>query len=53
MLINLNKFRSYGLRFWGNPFEKDRGVCIDICNINSGMKTKGTQALFETRVTIK
>jgi hypothetical protein len=52
-LINPNQLRSYGVNCWNNPFDDERGLCIEIDNIKIDMQTKGTKVQFETRVPTK
>ena len=43
-LINPNQVRSYGIPFWDNPFDHDRGLCIE-CNdeLTIQMQQNGTK----------
>ena len=48
-LINPNQVRSYGIYLWDNPFDKEKGLRIEIDNyVDITMQTKGTKAYFET-----
>ena len=49
-LFNPNQFRHYGIGFWDNPYDKERGLKIDVNNdITIPMYSKGTKVLFQTR----
>ena len=49
-LINPNQVRSYGIPFWDNPFDKERGLRIEVDDaVSINMETKGTKIRFETR----
>ena len=49
-LFNPNQFRSYGLGFWDNPYDKERGLNIEINDdITILMHSKGTKVLFQSR----
>jgi hypothetical protein len=49
-LINPNHIRSYGIDFWDNPFDKQRGLSIDINDkLTIPMYSKGTKIQFTTR----
>ena len=50
-LFNPNQFRSYGLGFWDNPYDKERGLEIEINDdITIPMYSSGTKVLFQSRV---
>ena len=49
-LINPNQIRAFGLSFWDNPFDTEKGLCIDLDDVTTiQLKTKGTKIFFETR----
>lgn len=49
-LINPNQVRSFGIDFWDNPFDKERGLIIDIDDTTKiPMQTNGTKIFFNTR----
>jgi hypothetical protein len=49
-LINPNQIRSYGIDFWDNPFDKQRGLSIDINDeLTIPMYSKGTKIQFTMR----
>ena len=53
-LINPNQIRAYGVPFWYKPYEKERGLIIEVYDtVNIQMNTMGTKIQFETRSTIK
>eukprot|EP00978_Attheya_sp_CCMP212_P032252 scaffold125014_cov51-Attheya_sp.AAC.1 len=45
-LINPNQLRSYGVHCWDNPFDDERGLCIEIDDIKIYMQTKGMKVLI-------
>ena len=48
-LINPNQVRSYGINFWDNPFDKEKGLRIEIdYSVDITMQTKGTEVYFKT-----
>ena len=47
-LINPNQVRHYGIEFWDNPFNKDRGLKIELDEILIRMKSEGTKVFFES-----
>ena len=49
-LINPNQVRSYGIDFWDNPFDRERGCQIDIDNDTFiPLSSIGTKICFDTR----
>lgn len=49
-LINPNQVRSYGIPFWDNPFDKERGLRIEVEEtVTIDMETRGTKVRFESR----
>ena len=49
-LINPNQIRAYGIGFWDNPYDKDKGLRIEMDEASMiQMRTKGTKVLFDTR----
>lgn len=49
-LLNPNQLRSYGVRFWDNPFDDERGLGIDVNeDLSIPLATKGTKVYFSTR----
>ena len=49
-LINQNQVRSYGLTLWNNPFDKEKGLRIELNDsVDITMQTKGTKVHFEMR----
>ena len=49
-LINPNQIRSYGVPFWDNPYDKERGLIIKVDDTeNIQMNTLGKKIQFETR----
>ena len=49
-LINPNQIRAYGLDFWDNPFDKQRGLCIEADeHVTIPLSTQGTKVLFNSR----
>ena len=50
LLINTNQIRAYGVPFWDNPYDKERGLTIDLGDtVNIQMNTMGKKLQFETR----
>ena len=50
-LINPNQIRHAGLGFWDNPYDKSRGLQIDVNNnLVIPLKSKETKLAFELRV---
>ena len=50
-LINPNQVSHYGLEFWDNPYDKERGLRIVADeNLIIPMVTQGTKVMFKTRV---
>ena len=48
-LINPNQIRAYGVTFWGNPYDKERGLPIEVDDtVNIHMNTMGTKKQFES-----
>ena len=48
-LINPNQVRAYGIDFWDNPFDKERGTSINTNdNISIALKTMGTKIYFKS-----
>ena len=48
--INPNQIRACGVPFWYNPYDKERGLTIEVdYNVNIQMNTMGTKIQFETR----
>ena len=49
-LINPNQIRAYGIGFWDNPYDKDKGLWVEMDKASMiQMRTKGTKVLFDTR----
>ena len=41
--------RAYGITFWDNPYDKERGLTIEVDDtVNIQMNTMGTKIQFET-----
>ena len=51
-LLNPNQIRKFGIPFWDNPFDFDRGLKIDI-QPHIPLTTKGTKIYFKSRVPTK
>lgn len=50
-LINPNQICHGGIGFWDNPYDRDRGLQIDVNDsLTIPLKSKGTKLSFETRV---
>ena len=50
-LINPNQIRHSGIGFWDNPYDKEKGLKIDINDsLTIPLKVKRTKLSFETRV---
>ena len=50
-LINPNQVRSFGIDFWDNPFDKERGLKIEADeHVSIGLMTQGTKVMFKSRV---
>ncbi|KAI2511682.1 Reverse transcriptase (RNA-dependent DNA polymerase) [Fragilaria crotonensis] len=46
-LINPNQVRAYGIPFWDNPFDPDRGLSIDIdASLRIHLQSAGTKLMF-------
>ena len=46
-LINPNQVRAYGIDFWDNPFDKERGLAINMRESTSiALKTRGTKIIL-------
>ena len=49
-LINPNHIRAYGILFWDNPYDKEKGFIIEVDDtVFIPLHTAGTKVLFETR----
>jgi PAS domain-containing protein len=48
-LLNPNQCRAYGIDFWDNPYDKERGLRIDADESSIALKTKGTKIFFKSR----
>ena len=49
-VINPNQIRAYGVPFWENPDEKEKGLIIEVNDtVNIQLNTMGTNIQFETR----
>lgn len=49
-LINPNQVRAFGIDFWDNPYDEERGLTIRVDDsIVVDMHTKGTKVRFESR----
>ena len=50
-LFNPNQLRNYGIPFWDNPFDQERGLFIGPLDYNIVMplQTEGTKICFLTR----
>ncbi|KAI2500086.1 Reverse transcriptase (RNA-dependent DNA polymerase) [Fragilaria crotonensis] len=50
-LINPNQVRAYGIPFWDNPYDPDRGLSIDVdASLRIPLQPAGTKLQFRTRV---
>lgn len=50
-LVNPNQVRHYGVPFWDNPFDRERGLCIDATDeLKIHLMSKGTKIVFDSRV---
>ena len=50
-LINPNQLRHAGIQFWGNLYDKTRGLEIEIdTDMKIPLQSKGTKLMFESRV---
>ena len=50
-LINPNQLRHHGIGFWDNPYDKTRGLQIDVDDsLTIPLKSQGTKLIFETTV---
>ena len=50
-LINPNQVRSYGIPFWDNPYDDERGLGIAVDDdLSIPLQTMGTKIYFRTRV---
>ena len=50
-LINPNQVRAYGINFWDNTFDRQRGLTIALSDeVKIQMQTMGTKILYKTRV---
>ena len=50
-LINPNQVRAYGIDFWDNPFDRQRGLTIALNDeVKIPMQEMGTNILYKTRV---
>ena len=48
-LINPNQIRAYGVPFWDNPYDKERGPTIEVDDtLNIQINTMRTKIKFET-----
>jgi hypothetical protein len=49
-LINPNQIRSYGVDVWDNPFDRERGLLVDVNEeLKIPMYSSGTKVQFNTR----
>ena len=49
-LLNPNQIRHYGLNFWDNSYDKERGLNIKLDDsVEVTMRTKGTKIYFKKR----
>ena len=48
-LINPNQIRHFGIYFWDNPFDKDRGLCIEGDEFSIPLSIRGTKVYFQSR----
>jgi hypothetical protein len=49
-LINPNQIRSYGIGFWDNPFDRQRGLVIDVNDeLKVPLQSRGTKLQFVSR----
>ena len=49
-LMNPNQIRAYGVPFWDNPYDKERGLTTKVDDtVNIQMNTMDTKIQFETR----
>ena len=52
-LINPNQVRAYGIPFWDNPYDPDRGLSIDVNDsLHIPLQPVGTKLQFCTRVPV-
>ena len=50
-LINPNQVRAYGIPFWDNPYDRDRGLTIDVHDsLRIPLHPVGTKLQFRSRV---
>jgi hypothetical protein len=50
-LINPNQVRAYGIPFWDNPYDPDKGLSIDVDDsLHIPLQPVGTKLQFRTRV---
>ena len=47
-LINPNQLRNYGIPVWDNPYDKERGLKIELDGIDVQLHTHGTKIFFQT-----
>jgi hypothetical protein len=47
-LINQNQVWEYGIPFWDNPYDKERGLKIELDYADVQLQTKGTKIFFES-----
>ena len=48
-LINRNQVRAYGIDFWDNPFDQQRGLTIALNDkVKIPMQAMGTKILYKT-----
>lgn len=49
-LLNPNQLRAYGVPFWDNPYDRERGLCIEATDeLVIPLETRGTKIFFNTR----
>ena len=49
LLINPNQIRAYGIPLWDNPYDKEKGLIIEVDDtVFIPIHTYGTKVLFET-----
>ena len=49
LIINTKQLRSYGISLWENPYDKEKGLNIEVDdNVFINFHTAGTKFFFET-----
>ena len=52
-LINPNQVRAHGIPFWDNPYDKERGLKIELDYVEVDLQMKGTKLFFESTAPTK